>query len=165
MDHIIFRNPETGYTVCVLKDASGGHKQTAHPVTVVGNCAAIWDGETMEAEGQWRHHKAHGPQFHASKIVCSAPTSPDGIRRYLGSGMIDGIGPVLAERLVKKFGTQTLDIIERESARLETVEGIGRKRRAQIKAAWNDQKAVRDIMIFLHTHGIGTAQANRIYRA
>jgi exodeoxyribonuclease V alpha subunit len=165
VDHIIFRNPETGYTVCVLKDASGGHKQTAHPVTVVGNCAAIWDGETMEAEGQWRHHKAHGPQFHASKIVCSAPTSPDGIRRYLGSGMIDGIGPVLAERLVKKFGTQTLDIIERESARLETVEGIGRKRRAQIKAAWNDQKAVRDIMIFLHTHGIGTAQANRIYRA
>ncbi len=164
VDHIVFRNPETGYTVCVLKDPRGG-RGPARPFTVVGNCAAIWDGETLEAEGQWQHHKVHGAQFHASKIVCSAPTSLDGIRRYLGSGMIDGIGPVLAERLVKKFGAQTLEIIERESARLEAVEGIGRKRREQIKAAWNAQKTVRDIMIFLHAHGIGAAQASRIHRA
>ncbi len=164
MDHIVFRNPETGYTVCVLKNPRGV-RGAGRPVTVVGNCAAMWEGETLEAEGQWQHHKVHGAQFQAAKIVCSAPTSLDGIRRYLGSGMIDGIGPVLAERLVKKFGERTLEIIERESARLQTVEGIGRKRREQIKAAWNAQKTVRDIMVFLHAHGIGAAQAARIHRA
>lgn len=163
VDHIIFRNPETGYTVCVLKPPRG--KTHVKPIVVVGNCAVIWDGENLQADGSWQHHKTHGAQFVATRIVCSAPTSFVGIRRYLASGMIDGIGPVLAGRLVGKFGEKTLDIIERESARLEQVSGIGRKRREQIKAAWNAQKMVRDIMIFLHGHGIGTSQANRIYRA
>ncbi len=163
VDHIIFHNPENGYTVCVLRS----NRQTSFrgTVTVVGTCPLIWAGETLQAEGHWQQHETHGLQFNAAKIVCIAPTTTEGIKRYLASGMIDGIGPVLAERLVKKFGDKTLEVIERQSALLETVEGIGRKRREQIKTAWMAQLAVRDIMLFTHSHHIGTSQANRIYRA
>ncbi|MBI2439751.1 MAG: AAA family ATPase, partial [Lentisphaerae bacterium] len=159
VDHIVYRAEESGYTVCVLK--VDGH---AEDMTVVGTCAAIWEGESLEVQGRWERHKTHGLQFNARKMICIEPKSARGIEKYLASGLIAGIGPVLAARLVKKFGEDTLRIIERESARLEAVEGIGKKRREQIKAAWNEQKAVRDIMIFLHGHGVGTAQAIRIYR-
>ncbi|MCA1808973.1 MAG: ATP-dependent RecD-like DNA helicase, partial [Lentisphaerae bacterium] len=159
VERVIFRNDDTGYTVCALKTS-----ERAQPLVVVGNCAAVWEGENLRAEGVWRQHKVHGAQFQAAHMFCVEPTSRNGIQRYLGSGMIDGIGPVLAERMVAKFGDQTLEIIEKESARLESVEGIGRKRREQIKSAWNAQKAVREIMIFLHTHGVGAAQAARIHR-
>ncbi len=159
VDHIVFHSEETGYTVCVLKGAGGQDR------IVVGNCAAIWAGETLTAEGQWTRHKVHGLQFTARRMVAVEPHSAAGIQKFLASGLIQGIGPVLAERLVEKFGVDTLKIIERESARLEAVEGIGHKRREQIKTAWNEQKLVRDIMIFLHGHGVGTAQATRIHRA
>lgn len=159
IDHIVYRSEESGYTVCVLK--TSGHKEG---IVVVGTCAAIWAGENLQAEGRWTRHKTHGLQFNAHKMVCVEPQSSAGIEKYLASGLILGIGPVLAGRLVKKFGENTLRIIERESARLESVEGIGKKRREQIKAAWNEQKAVRDIMIFLHGHGVSTSQAMRIYR-
>lgn len=160
VDHIVFRSEDTGYTVCVLKAA--GRREGR---VVVGRCAAIWEGETLTAEGQWTRHRDHGIQFQAQKMVAVEPHSTEGIRKYLASGLILGIGPVLADRLVKKFGADTLRVIDRESARLETVAGIGRKRREQIKAAWTEQQAVRDIMIFLHGHGVGAAQAQRIYRA
>ncbi len=160
IDHIVYRSEESGYTVCVLKTSS--HKEG---IVVVGTCAAIWSGENLQAEGRWIRHKTHGLQFNARKMVCIEPNSAAGIEKYLASGLIQGIGPVLAGRLVKKFGDDTLRIISRESARLETVEGIGKKRREQIKAAWNEQKAVREIMIFLHGHGVSTSQAMRIYRA
>ncbi len=160
VDHIVYRSEDTGYTVCVLKPASG-----QEGLVVVGNCAGIWEGQTLTAEGEWTRHHVHGLQFNARKLSVVEPHSREGIRKFLASGLILGIGPVLADRLVDKFGEDTLRVIDRESARLEAVEGIGRKRREQIKAAWNEQKAVRDIMVFLHGHGVGTAQANRIYRA
>ena len=160
IDHIVYRSEESGYTVCILK--APGHKEG---VVVVGTCAAIWEGENLQAAGHWTRHKTHGLQFNAHKMVCIEPQSSAGIEKYLASGLIQGIGPVLAGRLVKKFGENTLRIIQRESARLESVEGIGKKRREQIKTAWNEQQAVRDIMIFLHGHGVSTAQAMRIYRA
>ncbi len=160
IERIVYRSEETGYTVCVLK----GRGQP-DGLTVVGTCAAVWEGETLEATGHWLRHKTHGLQFSAHRMLCVEPQTAAGIRKYLASGLIKGIGPVLAERLVARFGDQTLDIIDRESARLEQVEGIGRVRREQIKAAWNAQKAVRSIMIFLHGHGVGAAQAMRIYRA
>jgi len=160
VDQLVYHSEETGYTVCILKTAGPGEG-----VAVVGACASIWAGETLTAEGHWTRHKLHGVQFKARHMVCVEPHSAAGIKKFLASGLIHGIGNVLAERLVKKFGEDTLRIIDKESARIEAVAGIGKKRREQIKTAWNEQKSVRDIMIFLHGHGVGTAQAARIHRA
>jgi exodeoxyribonuclease V alpha subunit len=159
IDRIVFRNEENGYTVCKIK--AKGHPET---VTVVGNCAAAWEGEHLMATGEWTRHPRHGYQFLAGSITCLAPATPGGIERYLASGMIKGIRKELARRLVEKFGDQTLEIIEKESRKLEQVEGIGTMRREMIKRSWDEQKAVRDIMIFLQGHGIGTGQAMRIYK-
>ena len=159
VDSIVFRNEENGYSVCRVK--ADGHPE---PVTVVGSCSAMWVGETLRAEGEWIRHPQHGFQFQAAAITCMAPSSAKGIERYLASGMIRGIGKVMAKRLVDTFGDDTLRIIEKESRRIEEIEGIGPIRRKRIKDSWNEQKGVRDIMIFLQGHGIGSAQAARIYR-
>jgi exodeoxyribonuclease V alpha subunit len=159
VDSIVFRNEENGYSVCRVK--ADGHPE---PVTVVGSCSAMWVGETLRAEGEWIRHPQHGFQFQAAAITCMAPSSAKGIERYLASGMIRGIGKVMAKRLVDTFGDDTLRIIEKESMRIEEIEGIGPIRRKRIKESWNEQKGVRDIMIFLQGHGIGSAQAARIYR-
>ncbi len=159
VENIVYHAEETGYTVCSVK--AEGHES---PVTVVGKCPAIWIGETLKAEGTWVRHERHGYQFQADTIVCIPPTSAKGIEKYLSSGMIKGIGKVNAKRLVKAFGTDTLRIIEKESKRLEEVEGIGPIRRQSIKESWIEQKGVRDIMIFLQGHGIGSAQSMRIFR-
>jgi len=160
VESIVFRNEDSGYSVCRVK-VDG---KQAEPVTVVGTCSAMWVGESLRAEGQWIRHPQHGFQFQAAAITCMAPSSAKGIERYLASGMIRGIGKVMAKRLVDTFGEDTLRIIEKESSRIEEIEGIGPVRRKRIKESWNEQKAVRDIMIFLQGHGIGTAQAARIYR-
>jgi exodeoxyribonuclease V alpha subunit len=158
--NILFRSEETGYTVCSVKPAG----REAPALTVVGHTAAVWAGEELIAHGRWVRHPQHGRQFQAETIQCVTPTSVEGIRRYLASGMIRGVGPVMAERIVAVFGAATMEVIEKESRRLEEVEGIGPGRRRQIKESWTEQHAVRDIMIFLQAHGIGTAQAARIYR-
>lgn len=163
VESIVFRNDETGYTVCTVK-THGGTRAREEFVTVVGSCAAIWEGEELHAEGQWTRHPSHGQQFQAKTITCITPTSTEGIRRYLASGMIKGIGPKFAQRIVDKFGERTLDVIDRESGRLREVEGIGEGRRKLIKESWAEQSGVREIMIFLQSHGIGTAKASRIYR-
>ncbi len=159
VDTIVFRNEDNGYTVCRVK--ADGHQE---PVTVVGSCSAMWVGETLRADGTWIRHPQHGFQFEAAAITCMAPSSAKGIERYLGSGMIRGIGKIMAKRLVDTFGDKTLQVIEKESKRMEEVEGIGPVRRLRIKDSWNEQKGVRDIMIFMQGHGIGTAQSARIYR-
>lgn len=159
IENVIYRSPDTGYTVCTI--TVRGRKEL---VTVVGNCHALWEGEILEATGKWIHHRQHGMQFQADNMVCHAPATVHGIERYLGSGMIRGIGKELARRVVKMFGVDTLRIIDKESARLEDVDGIGPTRRQMIKESWMEQLAVRDIMVFLRGHGVGTAQANRIYK-
>ncbi|MFO7869826.1 MAG: ATP-dependent RecD-like DNA helicase [Kiritimatiellia bacterium] len=159
IENIIFRSEETGYTVCAVRPAGG-----RDTVTVVGNCAAVWVGETIKALGRWVRHPRHGNQFQAASITCVVPSSAKGIERYLSSGIIKGIGKVNAKRLVQAFGDDTIRIIEKESRRLEEVEGIGPHRRQLIKNSWDEQKSVRDIMIFLQSHEIGTSQASRIYR-
>ena len=160
IESIVFRNDESGYTVCRVKV-----DDQPDLATLVGTCSAMWVGENVKADGQWNRDKQYGFQFKAENITCIAPTSARGIERYLASGMIRGIGKEIAGRLVKHFGEETLRVIEKESARLEEVEGIGKKRRSQIKESWNEQIGVRDIMIFLQGHGIGTAQSARIYRS
>jgi exodeoxyribonuclease V alpha subunit len=160
VESIVFRNEETGYTVARVK--TDGRDD---PITVVGACSAMWLGESLKAEGQWTRNAQYGYQFQAANITCIAPTSARGIERYLASGMVRGIGKELAKRLVAMFGADALHIIDKESQRLEEVEGIGPVRRKRIKASWTEQKGVRDIMIFLQGHGIGTAQSSRIFRA
>ena len=159
VENVVYRSEDTGYTVFSMKIPD-----QKEPITVVGHSAAMWVGETVNAEGEWVQHKKHGLQFSADSLTCVVPTSPKGIERYLASGMIQGIRKVMAKRLVQKFGKDTLQIIEKESKRLEEVEGIGPTRRDLIKSSWIEQKAVRDIMIFLQGHGVGTAQSARIYR-
>ncbi|NLB56814.1 MAG: ATP-dependent RecD-like DNA helicase [Lentisphaerae bacterium] len=158
VESIVFRNDDNGYTVCSLKS-----DLQVDPVTLVGACAAIWPGETLKALGHWTVHKQHGRQFNAEQMICVEPYSLEGIQRYLAQS-IKGIGPVHAERIVRKFGKDSLRIIEEESVRLLDVEGIGKVRREQIKEAWDGQKAVRDIMIFLHSIGVSVSLAARIYK-
>ena len=160
VESIVYRSEATGYTVCNVRLTG----RDAATITVVGNCAAMWTGEELTADGRWVRHPQHGQQFQAERIQCVAPTSIDGIRRYLASGLIRGVGEVTAERIVARFGEATLDVIENESRRLEEVEGIGPTRRREIKESWSEQRIMRDIMIFLQTHGIGGAQAARIFR-
>ncbi len=159
VERIVYRNEETGYTICAIQPA-----RRAPEIVVAGTCGAVWEGELLKAEGRWENHPRHGKQFTAASITCVAPLDPTGIEKYLGSGLIPGIGKVMAQRLVKKFGLDTLRIIDKESGRLREVEGIGEKRREEIRKSWIEQHAIRDIMIFLQSHGVGLAQAHRIYK-
>lgn len=159
VNRVIFHSDETGYTVCGV--TARGRPEEA---IVVGNCPAIWEGETVKATGRWTRHRQHGLQFQAKQLQCYPPATAAGIERFLASGLIKGVGAVTAERLVRAFGDKTLEIIDRESRRLEEVEGIGPVRREQIKQSWNQQRAVRDIMVFLQTHGVGPGHSMRIFR-
>lgn len=134
------------------------------PVVVVGHAATVTTGERLKASGTWISDRTYGRQFRADNLDLSEPTSVEGIEKYLGSGMIHGIGAVYAKKLVAAFGEQVFDVIESESGRLREVEGIGPKRAERIAAAWREQKEIRRIMVFLHSHGIGTARAVRIYK-
>lgn len=154
-----FFNEENGFAV--LKVKVRGHRDE---VTVVGSLPSVNAGEWLNAEGTWVNDKEFGRQFRANLISSTAPTTRQGIEKYLGSGLVKGIGPVNAKRLVAQFGEQIFDVIENQSARLEEVEGIGPKRRWIIKQAWAEQKVVREIMVFLHSNGVSTSRAVRIYK-
>lgn len=154
-----FFNEENGFAV--LKVKVRGKRE---PVTVVGSLAAANAGEWLAAEGRWVQDREFGQQFRAELLQSTPPNTREGIEKYLGSGLVKGIGPVYARKLVARFGEGVFDIIERHSARLEEVAGIGPERRRRIKAAWAEQKVVREIMVFLHAHGVSTSRAVRIYK-
>src|SRR6478736_5008607 len=132
--------------------------------TIVGHAATISAGEWITASGDWVNDRTHGQQFKARFMRTSAPSSVEGIEKYLASGMIRGIGPVYAGKLVRAFGEAVFDIIEGDPDRMREVDGIGPVRAQRITAAWAEQKIVREIMVFLHSHGVGTARAVRIYK-
>jgi exodeoxyribonuclease V alpha subunit len=159
VERVTFHNSENGF--CVLRIKARGHRDL---VTVVGHAATIAAGEWVTASGDWANDHTHGQQFKAHFMRTSAPTSIDGIEKYLGSGMIRGIGPVYAKKMVKAFGEKVFDIIEAEPDRLREVTGIGAVRAKRITDAWADQKIVREIMVFLHSNGVGTARAVRIFK-
>ena len=159
VERVTFHNSENGF--CVLRAKARGHRDL---VTVIGHAAVIAAGEWITASGEWVNDPTHGQQFKARFLRTSAPTSIDGIEKYLGSGMIRGIGPVYAKKLVDAFGEQVFDVIEAEPRRLREVMGIGPVRATRITDAWADQKIIREIMVFLHSHGVGTARAVRIYK-
>jgi exodeoxyribonuclease V alpha subunit len=159
VERVTFHSQESGF--CVLRLKARGHRDL---VTTVGHAAMISAGEWVTASGVWINDRTHGLQFKAQFLRTSAPSSIEGIEKYLGSGMIRGIGPVYAKRLVKMFGKDVFDIIEATPERLREVEGIGPKRADKITAGWADQKVIREIMVFLHQHGVGTARAVRIFK-
>ena len=159
VERVTFHNEDTGFAV--LKVQVKGRREL---VAVVGVVVAVSPGEWITAEGRWERNREHGMQLRATNIRCQAPTSLEGIEKYLGSGLIRGIGPVYAKKMVAKFGEKIFDVIESASARLQEVEGIGEGRRQQIKGAWAEQRVVRDIMVFLHSHGISTSRALRVFK-
>ncbi len=159
IERVTFHNEGNGF--CVLRVKARGHRDL---VTVVGHAAAVTAGEWITASGIWITDRDHGQQFKAAFLKTSPPTSLDGIEKYLGSGMIRGIGPVYAKKLVRAFGDQVFTVIEEQPERLAEVEGIGPIRRERMVSAWADQKVIREIMLFLHTHGVGTARAVRIFK-
>ena len=156
---IVYESPETGFFVARLRV-----KKSRDPVTFVGNLAAVSPGETVRVWGRWVDDPKFGRQLRMERYETILPNTVHGIEKYLGSGLIHGIGPKYAKRLVNAFGTDTLRVISDEPERLQSVEGIGRKRAAQIREAWQRQKAVQSIMLFLQGHGIGVSQAVRIYK-
>ena len=159
VERVTFFNEENGFAV--LKVQVRGHRE---PVCVVGALPSVNPGEWLTAEGRWVQDREFGVQFRANLIRSTPPTSREGMERYLGSGMIKGLGPIYARKLLDRFGEKIFDIIENYSAQLEEVEGIGPERRRRIKTAWAEQKVIREIMVFLHSHGVSTSRAVRIYK-
>ncbi len=159
LERIIFFNEENAYCVAEVKVADG--KQ---PVTVLGPLPGVQCGETLKLNGQWTRHTTHGDQFKVASFKSQLPSSIHGIRKYLGSGLVRGIGKSYAKKIVDFFGADTLKIISEESGRLHEVPGIGKQRAKSIKAAWDEQSAVRDLMMFLQTYGITPSQCIRLVK-
>lgn len=159
LERITYANEENGYTVARV-DAGRG----ADLLTVVGSLLGAQPGESLRMEGRWASHPQYGKQFTVENYTTILPATIQGIRRYLGSGLIKGIGPVFADRIVEHFGLDTLDIIEQQPKRLVEVPGLGPKRTKQIASAWEEQKAIKEVMVFLQGVGVSTSIAVRIYK-
>ncbi len=160
LERITFASEETGYTVARV--SVGG--STTDLLTVVGPLLGAQPGESLRLTGRWTSHPKYGRQFEAQSYETVLPATVQGIRKYLGSGLVKGIGPVMADRMVEHFGTDILRVIEEEPDRLVEVYGLGPKRSARIAAAWEEQKAIKEVMVFLQGHGVSTSLAVRIYK-
>ena len=159
LERITYTNDENGYTVARVRVA--GERDL---VTVVGNLMAPAAGEVIHMTGEWADHPRYGRQFKIHQYRSVRPAGVVGIERYLGSGLIKGIGPVMARRIVNLFGEETLDVVDNRIDELARVEGIGKKRIDMIRRAWEDQKDIREVMIFLQAHGVSSAYATRIFK-
>ncbi len=159
VERVTFHNEQNGY--CVLRLKVKGEREL---ITLVGHTPAVSPGEYASASGAWVTDREHGRQFKAVFVKISPPTTLTGIERYLGSGMVKGIGPVYAGKLVNAFGAAVFDIIEQSPERLREIAGIGEVRARKITSGWSDQKIIRGIMVFLHAHGVSTSRAVRIFK-
>src|SRR4051794_28663413 len=159
VERVTFHNADNGFAV--LRVQVQGRRG---PVTVVGHLPSAVAGEYVEATGSWVQDREHGEQFKAETLRCTPPHSVEGIEKYLGSGLVKGIGPHFARKIVEVFGERTLNVIDESPSFLSEVKGIGPRRIQRIRESWQEQKAVRGIMVFLQSHGIGTARAVRIYK-
>ena len=159
VERVIYYNEENDFTVAKLKE-----KGKRELTTIVGNLSGINPGESLRLSGKWVHDKRFGEQFKVDTYQVVVPATVNGIKKYLGSGLIKGIGPIMAERIVRVFGLDTLDVIDKEPSRLAEVDGIGEKRISMITRAWQEQKEIRDVMVFLQGNGISAAYAAKIYK-
>jgi exodeoxyribonuclease V alpha subunit len=160
IERITFHNLDNGY--CVLRVRARGHRDI---ITVVGHLSQAVAGEYIQATGDWVTDRNHGLQFKADDLRTTPPHTTEGVAKYLGSGLVKGIGPKYAKKIVDVFGDRTLDVIDRSPSYLSQVKGIGPKRIERIRDGWQEQKAVRSIMVFLQSYGVGTARAVKIYKA
>lgn len=160
IERVTFHNDETGF--CVLRVKARGHRR---PVAVVGHAPSVAIGEVVEASGEWRHDRNHGVQFRAGELKTSAPTTAEDLQRFLGSGLLKGVGPAVAQRLIASFGSRILDVIEKKPHELTRVHGVGMAKALGIGEAWAEHRALKDIAAFLNAHGIGGFLLTRIYRA
>ena len=159
IERITYSNDENGYTVAQVRV-----KGRSDLLTIVGNLPAVVPGEVLAMEGVWLNHPKYGEQFSVERYRTVMPATAAAIEKYLGSGLIKGIGPVMAKRIVAAFGVETLEVIDADPARLMAVQGIGASRLAMIRKAWSDQKQVREVMIFLQSHGVSATYAARIFK-
>lgn len=159
VERVTFHSPESGF--CVLQVKVRGHRKL---ITVVGKTPLVQPGEYIQSSGRWTNHRDHGLQFQAELLKTAPPNSLEGIEKYLSSGLIKGIGPHFARKLVKAYGEDEFDVIEKAPNRLKELDGIGPKRVQRIVTGWDDQKAIREIMVFLQSYGVGTSRAVRIYK-
>ena len=159
IERITYTNEENGFTIAKIK--VHGRQDL---VTVLGNIMAPTPGEILKMRGEWVNHPKFGEQFKVEEYTTGVPATVYGIKKYLGSGLIKGLGPVMADRIVKKFGSRTLEVIEDDIAKLAQVDGIGQKRIAMIKNAWDEQREIRDVMLFLQSHGISSGHATKIFK-
>src|SRR5438067_3427339 len=160
LERVTFANPETGYTIARIAPERGG----ADLITAVGPLLGAQIGEFLRLRGHWSSHPRYGRQFEVHSYATVVPAAAAGSQKYLGSGLIKGIGPVMAERMVAHFGTDIMHVIDDEPARLVEVDGLGPKRTALIAAAWAGQMAIKEVMIFLQGVGVSTSLAVRIYK-
>jgi exodeoxyribonuclease V alpha subunit len=159
IERVTYTSEESGFTIAKLR--VNGHSDL---VTVVGNLLGPVPGETLKIRGEWARHPKYGEQFKVLQYKTAVPASVYGIQKYLGSGLIKGIGPVMAKRIVNRFGVKTLELIEKDIGKLSLVEGIGEKRIRMIKKAWDEQKEIRDVMLFLQSHGVSSGFATKIFK-
>ena len=159
VERVTFFNQESGFSVLRVKVR--GQREA---VTVLGSLPSVSAGEWLTAEGWWIRDKQHGLQFKAKELRTVPPNTNEGVERYLAGGFVKGIGPVLAKKLVGHFGAEVLGVIGSNPAQLESVDGIGPKRRGRIAQAWHEGVQIREIMLFLHSHGVSTGRAVRIYK-
>ena len=159
LERLTFHNEETGYTVARLVPDGKDYE-----VTAVGNMLGVSVGEHVRIEGDWAVHAQHGRQFKVERYTTVLPATAAGMEKYLGSGLVKGVGPVTAKRIVRKFGADTLRVIDEDPDQLHGVLGVGPKRVGQIKTAWHEQRQIREVMVFLQSNGVSPALAVRIYK-
>ncbi|HEX2165000.1 MAG TPA: helix-hairpin-helix domain-containing protein, partial [Thermoanaerobaculia bacterium] len=159
LDRVVFQSEDDAWSVVKIAPAGGGET-----VTAVGKLLGVQPGESLRLEGAWEEDRRFGRQFRVASYRTVAPATLGGIEKYLGSGLIPGIGKGMAKRLVEAFGMETLDVVERQPERLAEVPGIGPKRRAEILRAWTEQREIKEVMVFLQSHGVSTSHAIRIWK-
>jgi exodeoxyribonuclease V alpha subunit len=159
LERISYHNEENDFVVAKIRE-----KEKKELTTIVGNLSGINPGESLKLTGKWVHNKRFGEQFQVESFEVTAPATIHGIQKYLASGLIKGIGPIMSERIVEKFGLHTLEVIEKTPEKLSEVEGIGPKRISMIRNAWEEQKEIKEIMIFLQGHGVSAAYSAKIYK-
>jgi len=158
IESIVFYNPDNGYTVCRFLTDEG------NLITIVGNFPPLSPGETIKIIGKWELNPKFGRQLHAENYIPILPTSVKGIEKFLSSGLIKGIGPVLAKRIIRKFGEKTMDVLSQSPEKIKQVEGVGAAKLKEIKKSWNEHKDIRELIIFLQEHNISTNLATKIYK-
>jgi exodeoxyribonuclease V alpha subunit len=159
LETITYHNEENDFVVAKLRE-----KEKKELTTIVGNLSGVNPGESLKLTGKWVHNKRFGEQFQVERFEVTVPATLHGIQKYLASGLIKGIGPIMSERIVEEFGLHTLEVIEKTPEKLSEVEGIGPKRISMITKAWEEQKEIKEIMIFLQGHGVSAAYSAKIYK-